>query len=100
MDLLISFSKDKATRVLEGRLVAFLTDKIWKLVKDKLMTCEMEKGLVTTWSKFLISEMLTHVLRKMASAAYKHLYLKCLKEKIVYFFKKMTHRQPAQVIVV
>lgn len=87
--------------ILKASVIAFIADKIWKLIQDKLMTHGMEKFLtvLTPLSKCLISEMLMWVLGKIASVAYNQLHVKCVKSRITHFFKKTMHRQPAQVIV-
>lgn len=86
--------------MLQGSMVSFLMDVIWKLVKDNLMTYGMEQVLIllTPMSIYLIDGMLTNVLGKTASVAFNQLDMKCLKNEIAHCSKKMMCRQPAQVI--
>ena len=72
MNSMVSFTKEMTKRILKRILIAFVTDVIWNLIQDWLMTYAMEKvlTLLTPLSKFQINEMLMYVLGKMASVAY------------------------------
>lgn len=80
--------------MLQGSMVLFFMDVIWKFVKDNLMIYGMEQVLIFLILMFiyLIDGMLINVLGKIVLVAFNQLDMKCLKNEIVYCFKKMMCR--------
>ena len=88
--------------ILVSVVTEFLTEKIKKVIEDKLMIYGMEQALTPlNWLvMYPIQEMLRVLLHKMASVAYKQLDVNSLENKAIYIFTKMFGGQPAEVITV
>lgn len=86
-----------------SEVAALVTDKIWKVGRNKLITYGMEQALTVLdpLCPCLIRRMLVFVFNKTASTAYSQANVQGFERSITYFFTKMIHRRrPAPVIEV
>lgn len=97
LESLINYSKLYAV----SKAAEFLTDKIWKLGRDTLMTYGMEQYLIVLdpLANILISWTLKIVLRKIGLAAYNVLEGRGLINEMTQFFRHLRRRQPTQMIM-